>query len=281
MRILALLALMPFMASWAADNTSLAMAAKQFITTPSTQAMQRDETVSAITKMEERNSSFKNLFIEADVVVARMGKEDVALSAQYAAAGGDYRFKINWGAYDVLDLSARGKEAVLWLPRKDTLCKGDRVYMADIPNELRFVGLAGDAKGLILPSCWVDGADKRRLQKSDGKTFVNVLKGNSILRRFTLGSVDGETVVEKVVFFEGDKPTSAIGYSGHSLVNGLYLPSRVDFYTSETTRLTLSVKKVQVNSARDPRLAPYIPEAKLSEAPLPLANVLASGALFE
>jgi len=281
MRILALLALMP-VASWAADNTSLAMASKSFLATPSTtQVMQRDEAVSSIAKMEERNSSFKNLFIEADIVVARPGKEDVALSAQYAAAGSDYRFKINWGSYDVLDLSARGKEAILWLPRKDTLCKGDRVYMADIPNELRFVGLAGDARGLILPSCWVDGADKRRLQKSGGKTFVNVLKGNSILRRFTLGSVDGETVVEKVVFFEGDRPTSAIGYSGHSLVNGLYLPSRVDFYTSETTRLTLSVKKVQVNSAKDPRLAPYIPEAKLSESPLPLANVLASGALFE
>lgn len=281
MRILALLALMPVMASWAADNTSLAMASKAFLATPSTQVIQQDDVVSSIAKMEERNSSFRNLFIEADVVVARPGKDDVALSAQYAAAGSDYRFRINWGSFDVLDLSARGKEAVLWLPRKDTFCKGDRGHMAEIPNELRFVGLAGDARGLILPSCWVDGADKRRLQKSGGKTFVNVLKGNSILRRFTLGNVDGEVVVEKVVFFEGDRPTSAIGYSGHSLVNGLYLPSRIDFYTSETTRLTLSVKKVQVNSAKDPRLAPYIPEAKLSESPLSLANVLASGALFE
>lgn len=226
--------------------------------------------------------SFKNLFIEADIVVSRVGKDDVSLSAQYAAAGSDYRFRINWGSFDVLDLSVRGKDAILWLPRKDTYCKGDRTYMSDIPNELRFVGLAKDAKGLILPSCWVEGADRRKLQKFGDKVRVNVMKGSSILRRFTLGrSSDGEIVVEKVVFFDGDKPISAIGYSGHSLVNGLYLPSRVDFYTSETTRLTLSVKKVQANSTKDPRLAPYIPEAKLAEAPLSLANVLSSGALLE
>jgi hypothetical protein len=280
MRILALLALMPLSASWAVESTSLAMASK-FVSTPVQQTVQQDEAVSAISKMEERNSSFKNLLIEADIVVSRAGKDDVPLVAQYSAAGSDYRFKINYGAYDVLDLSVRSKEAILWLPRKDTFCKGDREHMADIPNDLRFVGLAGDAKGLILPSCWANGADKRRLQKSGGKTYVNVLKGSSILRRFTLVRVDGEIVVEKVVFFEDDKPMSAISYSGHSLVNGLYLPSRVDFYTSETTRLTLSVKKVQVNSAKDPRLSPYISEAKLAEAPLPLANVLASGALFE
>jgi len=272
---------MPFSASWAADHASLAMASKPFITTPSAQVIQHDETASSISKMEERNSSFKNLFIEANIVVSRSGKEDVSLTAQYAAAAGDYRFKINYGAYDVLDLSARGKEAILWLPRKDTFCKGDRGNMADIPNELRFVGLAGDARGLILPSCWANGADKRRLQKSGGKTFVNVLKGNVIIRRFTLASVDGELVVEKVVFFENEKPSSAITYSGHLLTSGMYLPSRIDFYPSETVKLSMSIKKVQANTAKNPRLDPYIPEAKLSEAPLSLANVLASGTLFE
>jgi len=278
MRILALLALMPILASWAEDNTYLAMASKTFVSPPS---VFQDDVIASILEMETRDSSFQNLSIEAEVVVVRAGKDDVSLSAKYAASGSDYRFKLNWGAYDVLDLSAKGKEAILWLPRKDTFCKGDRECMASIPNELRVVGLAGDARGLILPSCWANGADERRFQKSGGKVYVNVLKGGSILRRFTLGNVDGEVVVEKVVFFEGDRPTSAIGYSGHSLVNGLYLPSRVDIYTSETTRLTMSVKKAQVNSTKAPRLSPYIPEAKLAEAPLSLANVLASGALFE
>jgi len=272
-----LLALLP-LAGWAGENTSLAMAPRSVVgRAPSAPKF---DVVDAVLRMERRNARLRNLVVEADINVVRTGKDDVSLSGEYAASGSDYRFKMDWGIIGVLDMAAKGDEIVMWLPRKGVHTKGRRALLSERPNDLRVLGMAKDARGLVAPDCWAKGADKRKVLESDDGAIVSVFKDGLLYRRFVLVKIREELVVSKVVFFEGGKPMAAIQHSGH-VEDGLMLPSRIDIHPSTKTTMSFLVKKMRANSEKDPKVKAHIPESHAGEAPAPLERVLAMPSLFE
>lgn len=282
---IALVALLSMAAGWAGENTSLAMATGAVNAPPTPMLTERKssfDVVDAVLRMERRNEVLRNLVVEAEIIVARTGKDNVSLSGEYAATGPDYRFQMSWGIVNILDMCAKGEQITMWLPRKGFHCEGRRDLLSEKPNDLRVLGMAKDAQGLVAPDCWATGADKRKVLRDGSGAIVSVFRDGLLARRFVLERIDDDLVVEKVVFFEGGKPMASIRYSGHSRSkDGLILPSRIDIHPSTQTTMSFVVKKMEVNAPKEPRLKPYIPESHAGEAPVPLERVLAMPSLLE
>jgi hypothetical protein len=190
-----------------------------------------------------------------DSVVARMNVHiqdpargrDIALSAHYQGnREGDFRMRLSYGVFPVLDMSVRGSQAELWLPRKNKFLRGPRSALGEGDNrELALVAQMGSAHELFFPRAWTPQAQERRRDPNTRAEIVEVLaRSGACVRR--LGLVPGNSVAEWVAVYNlRGEPQGKITYedyrfpqprAGEGSATPVY-PGRITFEGNASGRL--------------------------------------------
>jgi len=242
--------------------------------------------------LDTRGEDVHNVVAQLRVVMhdARRSR-DVNLTGAYIGdRDGNLRLRLQYGESTILDLSIRGDEAMLWLPRKQRCYKGKRAeILASSEAELALVALAGNARDLFFPHGWSASATDRTSMVDRERDVVCVYEARGEKRVFArkLWLNPAQPVVDKLDVLGPNGKTlgslkyedyrfPAAGREANSEAPKVPYPARVRLANADATRgLDLEVDELFVNTELTPaRFVIKLPEGQTVED---MGAVLRSG----
>jgi hypothetical protein len=252
-----------------------------------------------VEELDERHLAAKSVCSRMNVVLRdhEKNKEWNLIGTYLGNSLNDMRLRITaTGGQLVLDMSIRGDEVCVWLPRKNRYFRGSHQDLQNNQSQLQIFAHVGSCRDLFFPRAWSPAAIERRVTVANGREVVSVIEKPSFIRkksrRLTLSPE--YPVVEAVdVYDKYGREVGTLRYDEYTFPDpdevdekgaafGLTYPSKITLLTHDGSHsLEMQVEEILINQDIDPAKFDVPPPDGKCEI-LDLGNALKhTGSLWE
>lgn len=174
---------------------------------PKTFEYDRAALLKALDVMDARRCEVQTLLAAVNIVIIdnQTGKKQGLEGHYFGDANGNFRIRITWQEGVIIDLSFKGEDVTLSLPKKERFYRGKKKDLLDAKAcALSLLANAGNAHDLFFPRAWTPKAVGRRLAFEDGNEVVKVIEKTD-----PAGPREDERLARKV-FITKDSPSAAV-----------------------------------------------------------------------